>query len=109
MNGNNILPIVAAGLAAAILMATSPATAETQFWTGKVIVDYKGVDLTTQRGRQQLDRRVDAAIGTLCGQPIFGTREEAEALRECRSEARAAAEPQIQAIVASATTKVATR
>jgi UrcA family protein len=100
------LPIVAAGLAVAFAM---PAMAEPSYSTAAVTVDYRGVDLSSQKGRETLDRRVNVAISAMCGQPIFGTREEAEALRDCRIEARTAVEPQIQAANARASTKVAAR
>jgi UrcA family protein len=100
------LPIVAAGLAVAFAM---PAMAEPSYSTAAVTVDYRGVDLSSQKGRETLDRRVNAAISAMCGQPIFGTREEAEALRDCRIEARTAVEPQIQSANARANTKVAAR
>lgn len=106
MYGKIKLPIVAAGLA---VVFSAPAMAEPSYSTAAVTVDYRGVDLTSQKGRETLDRRVNAAISTMCGQPIFGTREEAEALRNCRIEARTAVEPQLQAVLASANTKVAAR
>jgi UrcA family protein len=106
MYGKITLPIVALGLAVAF---ATPAMAEPAFSTASVTVDYKGVDLTSQKGRETLDRRVNAAISAMCGQPVFGTREEAEALQQCRIEARTAVEPQIQAANARASTKVAAR
>lgn len=107
MYGNIKLPIVAAGLAVALMSITAPVQAEPAFSTARITVDYTGVDLTTQKGRRQLDSRVDAAISEMCGQAIFGTRDEADALRLCRSEARAAVEPQIQTVFANANPKVA--
>jgi UrcA family protein len=104
MFGKFKLPIVAAGLAVAF---AAPAMAEPSYSTAAVTVDYRGVDLTSQKGRETLDRRVNAAISAMCGQPVFGTREEAEALRNCRIEARTAVEPQVQSALASANTKVA--
>jgi UrcA family protein len=104
MYGKIKLPIVAAGLAVAF---ASPAMAEPSYSTAAVTVDYRGVDLSSKKGRETLDRRVNAAISAMCGQPIFGTREEAEALRNCRIEARTAVEPQLQSVLASANTKVA--
>lgn len=101
------LPIVAAGLAAALAGFAAPAMAEPSYSTAAVTVDYHGVDLTSQKGRETLDRRVNAAISAMCGQPVFGTREEADALKDCRIEARSAVEPQLQALLASANTKVA--
>jgi UrcA family protein len=104
MYGQFKLPIVAAGLAVAF---AAPVMAEPSYSTAAVTVDYRGVDLTSQKGRETLDRRVNAAISAMCGQPIFGTREEAEALRNCRIEARTAVGPQLKAVLASANTKVA--
>lgn len=107
MYGNIKLPIVAAGLAAALMSISAPVQADPYFSTAKVTVDYAGVDVSTQKGRQQLDSRVNAAINAMCGEAIFGTRDEADALRLCRSEARAAVEPQIQTVFANANQKVA--
>lgn len=107
MFGKIKLPIVAAGLATALTIFAAPVTAEPAYSTAKVTVDYDGIDLTTSKGRQALDRRINAAISSMCGQAVFGTREEAEALQQCRSEARAATEPQIQKVLASASVSVA--
>ena len=54
-----------------------------------------------------LERRVNAAIGTLCGAPVFGDRDEAEALRACREEARSAVQPQVKAMLNRANVTVA--
>jgi UrcA family protein len=107
MYGKIKLPIVVAGLATASAGFAVPAMAEPAFSTASVTVDYRGVDLTSQKGRETLDRRVNAAISAMCGQAIFGTREEAEALQQCRIEARTAVEPQLQAAKTRATTNVA--
>jgi UrcA family protein len=103
------LPIVAAGLAAALIGFAAPAMAEPSYFNAAVSVHYHDVDLTSQKGRETLDRRVNAAISGMCGQPVFGTREEAEALRNCRIEARTTVEPQLQSVFANANTKVAAR
>ena len=96
MNGKIKLPIVAAGIAAAFLSFSAPASADQGFLSSTVVVNYQDVDLATTKGRQMLDRRVEAAISSMCGQPIFATRDEAELLAACRVEARAAVTPQLQ-------------
>lgn len=106
MRGFFSRPLVLATAAAAMLMA-APATAAQGFSTAKVTVDYSGLNLASQSGRDALDNRIDAAIRTMCGAPVFGTRDEAEALRACRIEARTAVEPQVQTILARANVTVA--
>lgn len=96
MTGKIKLPIVAAGVVATALLFSAPASADRGFLSSTVVVNYQDVDLSTPKGRQLLDRRVDAAISSMCGQPIFGTRDEAEMLDACRVEARSAVTPQLQ-------------
>lgn len=90
-----LLPIVGVGLAIALASSATSAMAEPANSTVRVAIDYSGMDLTSVQGRRDLDRRVNLAIEGICGQPMFGTRDEAEVLRQCRREIRAAVEPQI--------------
>jgi UrcA family protein len=105
MTGNFIRPIVAA----ALLSMGVPAMADTDFSTAQVKVDYSGLNLASPSGRRALDNRVDAAIRTMCGAPVFGTRDEADALDACYDEARTAVEPQLKTILARANVSMASR
>jgi hypothetical protein len=58
-------------------------------------------------GRADFDARVNAAVSTLCGAPVFGDRDEAEALRACREEALSAVQPQVKAMLGRANVTVA--
>lgn len=100
MTGTFLRPLVAA----ALLSISIPALAEPAFSTAQVRVDTSGIDLTSAAGRQTLERRINTAISAMCGAPVFGTRDEADALRACRTEARAAAEPQRRMAIAQANT-----
>ena len=96
MFGKFALPIVAAGLAATLGVFASAAMADPSNPMVSIAVDHSGVDLASAEGRQILDRRINAAINNICGQPVYGTRDEADVLKECRRDVRAAVEPQVQ-------------
>lgn len=102
MFGKFALPIVAAGLATTLGVFASPAMADPSNPMVSIAVDHRGVDLASAEGRQILDRRINAAINNICGQPVYGTRDEADVLRECRREVRAAVEPQVQMVLTRA-------
>lgn len=108
MNGFNNRPLVRAALAVTLLSSSFPIMAKSTYFSGKVAVDTRDIDLSAPNGARILDRRVNAAVNTLCGQPVFGTRDEAAALDACRADARASAEPQVKAALASARITVAT-
>ena len=111
MTGKFASPLVANGLLAGMTMAlvtiAAPAMADTPLLTDKVSISTANLDLATPRGRQMLERRVNAAIGTLCGAPIFGSRDEADALRACREAARTDVQPQVKAMLTRASVTVA--
>lgn len=93
----------ARALVGAALLFTATAAAAAPNWsTGRIAVSTAGLDLTSASGRVAFDRRVDAAIAAMCGAPALGTRDEADALRECRAEARAAATPEMRRVVTRA-------
>lgn len=101
-------PLVAAGVVVtAMIGLAAPVLAAPAYETGKVTIEYSDINLASANGRQALDRRVDAAIRSMCGAPVFGTREEADALQECRAEARNAVDPQVRSIMSKAATTVA--
>lgn len=92
---------VGIGVATVLAMAAS-ASAGPTWSSGRVAVSAAGINLATISGRQAFDRRVDAAISAMCGAPALGTRDEADALRACREEARTAAAPGVERLVARA-------
>lgn len=89
-------------LGAALILTASAAGASPNWSTGRVAVSTSGIDLASTGGRAAFERRVDRAIAAMCGAPVFGTRDEADALRDCRDEARAAAMPEVSRMVARA-------
>lgn len=102
MTGNYVRPLVA--LAAAMLVSVAPGVAAPAYENASVKIDTRGIDLASASGRQTLDRRLETAITAICGEPVFGTREESDELRACRNETRTAVAPQVQRLLASATT-----
>jgi UrcA family protein len=108
MTGLNIRPLVRAVAALALLSSTLPVMAQSTHFSGKVVVPTSDIDLSAPKGARTLERRVNNAVNSLCGQPVFGTRDEADALDACRADAHASAEPQVKATLASARVRVAT-
>lgn len=112
MNGLTHRPLVGDAARAAfvtlVLAFSAPVLAQTPYFSGAVAVGTRDIDLTSPKGAEQLERRVNAAISSLCGQPVFGTRDEADAIAACRADARASAEPKMKATLAAARVKVAT-
>ena len=111
MAGKFASPLVTNGLMAGMTMAlmtiAAPAMAGTPLLNDQVSVSTANLDLSTPQGRQMLERRVNAAVSSLCGAPVFGDRAEAEALRACREEARSAVQPQVKAMIGRANVTVA--
>ena len=107
MTRNFKLPIVATTAAALLLVISAPAMAEPYLTTGTINVNYRDIDLSSAAGQVRLQNRIEVAIRDLCGAPVFGTRDEAEMLKQCRQEARANAVPQMRLALSSASTKFA--
>lgn len=111
MTGKFASPLVNNGLLVGMTMAlmtiAAPAMADTPLLTDQVSISTANLDLASPQGRQMLERRVNAAISAMCGTPVFGDRDEAEALRACREEARAAVQPQVKAVLGRANVTVA--
>jgi UrcA family protein len=87
--------LMAAMMAAAL--ATPALAAEQGYEQFAVKVQTADLDLATVSGQRNLDRRLDAALTRLCGMPVFHTRDELDALDDCRADAMKAAAPQIEA------------
>lgn len=94
-------------IGAALFFTAAAASAAPSWSTGRVTVSTAGLDLTSAAGRVAFDRRIDAAIAAMCGAPALFTRDEADALSECRAEARAAAVPEMKRVVTRAGTTLA--
>ena len=103
--GKFALPIVAIGVAMAFGTIAAPVMADTVAGGPRVTIDYRGVDLTSASGRETLDRRVNTAIDEICGQPVYGTRDETSVLRQCRREMRARIEPMVATALVSASAR----
>lgn len=101
MTGIFVRPLVLAATAGLMAIA-APAVAAPAYEDASVSINLSGIDLASVSGRQTLDRRVENAITAICGAPVFGTRDEAEELRACRTETRAAVAPQVRRVLASA-------
>lgn len=103
MTGTYKLPLVAM----ALLSIGAPALSAPSHSTASITVDYTGIDISTPDGARTLERRVESAIRKMCGAQILGTRDEADALRLCRSEAQAAVAPALKTLIADAGVKFA--
>jgi UrcA family protein len=95
MTGTIVRPLVAA----ALLAMAAPAFADQPAASAKLAISTSGIDLSTPNGRKALERRVENAIDRMCGKPVLGTRDEAEALEACRSETLAEVQPQMQSML----------
>jgi UrcA family protein len=102
MTMSRMIPIAAATLATATLLATValPAKAETM----SVHVPYGDLDLSSEAGQRALDRRIDRAVVTICGSGA-ATLSYRPAHRRCVREARASAAPQVVAAIAKSTSE----
>ena len=88
-------PMVVIVLASTLGLLAMPAGADPIGDDSRVTIDYRGVDLASSAGRQTLDRRIGSAIAQICGEAIYGTRDEHEVLDKCRREMRVRVEPMV--------------
>jgi UrcA family protein len=103
------MQIVRFALVAAAFIAAPVLAEPAGYERWQVNVQTADLDLKSKAGQRQLDRRMDAALVKLCGQPVFFTRDEMEDLDACKAEARAAAVPQMKAAIARAGTDIAAK
>lgn len=87
--------LAAAALAAA--MVTPALAADTVYEQGRVRVQTAVLDLSSAAGQRQLEKRLSSAVNTLCGSPVFFSRDEASLLDACHADALQAAAEQIDA------------
>ncbi len=102
MTGQYFRPIVAVAALISGFAVATPAMAAPNWNAEQMKISYSGIDLTSAAGRQLLNSRVDGAIRRLCGAPVTGDFQEADQIAACRSEARAAVEPGMNAAIARA-------
>ncbi len=88
--------ILMAAMIAGVLAAPAFAS-EPGYETFSVRVPTADLDLATATGQARLEKRLDVAVGRLCGMPVFFTREELADLQACRDDAMKAAAPQLAA------------
>jgi UrcA family protein len=103
----SLLVVLAAAALPAAATAAAP-LAETE--TVTTSVDYADLALNKRAGAETLDRRVEAAIQSVCARP--GMMRDLKAMRawqECRDTARSQAEEQITPVLAYGEVKVADR
>jgi UrcA family protein len=105
--------VVAGCVFAALLSTVSPALAENDRMSWSTSVQTRDLDLSTTSGAQTLQRRLDAAIRSACGPLEFGQpafvdlRLQSQARDACLANARAAAAPKVQMLIARHSTKMA--
>lgn len=100
----NIANIAAVAFLATIGFITAPASAETV----SIRVGYAGLDLASPAGVDTLNRRIGRAVDQICS--ADGFRPLASAVRRCKREAHASANPQLaNAIAAARGTQLASR
>ncbi|HZF45332.1 MAG TPA: UrcA family protein, partial [Sphingomonadaceae bacterium] len=69
------------------------------------VVSYKDLDLTTEQGQKELDRRIDGAAREVCGmnEERTGTRIVSSDARKCYKEARKQLENRLAALTVNKT------
>lgn len=80
---------IAFGILGAILASAAPAVATAQGGATRA-VSYAGLDLSSETGREILDRRIDSTVRRVCGHAWPIDLGAVERVRRCRSETFAA-------------------
>lgn len=90
--------ILAAALGAAAVFA-APAAAEAP---ATVAVKYSDLNLSTDAGQRQLERRIDAAARSICevDSALTGTRLQSTEARKCYQDTRARVHEQVAELIA---------
>jgi UrcA family protein len=93
-------PAIAAVALAGTLFAIQPALASAQE-TESMAVTYDDLDLTSDEGREQLDRRIDKAAEKVCGadEATVGSRIRSRETRQCIRQAKRDIERNLAAII----------
>lgn len=96
---------LAAFAALAFATSASAATAENPFAKDQVILNLKGLDLSTTEGQQSLAIRLDQAANAVCGDRVASVHLALEAqARECREAVVADVRSQIETRLAANST-----
>jgi UrcA family protein len=103
------MQIVRFALVAAAFIAAPVLAEPAGYERWQVNVQTADLDLKSQAGQRKLDRRMEAALVKLCGEPVFFSRDEMADLDACKAQARAAAAPQMKAAIARAGTDIAAK
>ena len=87
--------VTAIAAAVGALLALQPAYAES------IAVPYRDLDLTTDKGRKELDYRVDHAAKKVCGldEQMTGSRIASPESRDCYADARKQIEKKLATII----------
>lgn len=81
----------------------SPAFAGDTMETQTAAVVYRDLDLSSEGGRDELDRRIDTAAKTVCGDGrVTGTRIQSRGARKCVTDAKAQLNKRFAQIVQNA-------
>ncbi|GGI69784.1 hypothetical protein GCM10007973_03520 [Polymorphobacter multimanifer] len=86
--------------AIAAMISTSPVFAQDMVDASQIKIRYDKSDLSSPDARRGLERRINFVVNNVCGDVALGTKEEVDALRACRAEARGMAEAQLPISVA---------
>ena len=93
-------PAIAAAALIGAMLATQPVLAESME-TESVAVTYDDLDLASDEGREELDRRIDKAAESVCGADVaqVGSRIRSRETRQCIRQAKRDIERNIAAVL----------
>ena len=86
---------------AALLTLGTPALANDGEDSARQVVRYNMTSLDQADARRALMKRIDLAARNVCGEPVTGSKEEADTIRACRTQATAMAKAQVPVSFAS--------
>lgn len=83
------------------VVMTSPVLAVQSGAPQDVRIRYDKSALDQSLARRNLEQRINLAARNVCGEPVTGSKEEADLIRACRTEARAMGMAQVPMLVAA--------
>lgn len=86
---------------AALLTLGTPALANDGEDAARQVVRYDTASLNQAEARRTLMKRIDLAARNVCGEPVTGSKEEADTIRACRTQAASMARAQVPVSFAS--------
>jgi UrcA family protein len=102
-----------AGALLAITMIAGPAAAQSSNANGQgamvLHIKLADLDLSSHQGQRALDRRIDAALVSVCGMPAEFTERESAAIAACKTNVLQSAASQIAAARSRMATAIAAR